>query len=418
MRIPLSRPDIGEREIAYVTRVLRSGQLSLGPCVAEFEEKFAAYAGTRYAVATNSGTSALHLGINALGIGPGDEVLTSAFSFVASTNCILYEHASPVFVDIDPMTLNLDPRAIQRTIARDYVWDARKGRLLNRRSGHALKAILPVHVFGAPCEMAPILEIAQEYDLRVLEDACEALGAKYRGKRVGTFGDAAVFAFYPNKQMTCAEGGMLVTDNVQIASLCRSLRNQGRDDDSAWLRHVRLGYNYRLSDLHCALGLAQLERIEELLAARERVAAAYSRGLSDIRHIKLPSDVPGMKRSWFVYVVQLPGRLGKSRRDALMSGLRERGIACQAYFPAIHLQPFFQAQEIAPGNPLPHTESASDRCLALPFFSTMTEEQINEVCSAIREILDDVAVHNDAVQKPFCDAALAADSIEAGNALR
>jgi perosamine synthetase len=418
MRIPLSRPDIGEREIEYVTRVLRSGQLSLGPCVAEFEEKFAAYVGTRYAVATNSGTSALHLGVKALGIGPEDDVLTSAFSFVASANCILYEHASPVFVDIDPTTLNLDPRAIQRTIVREYIWDARKGRLLNRRSGHTLKAILPVHVFGVPCEMAPILEVAQEYGLRVLEDVCEALGAEYRGQRVGTFGDAAVFAFYPNKQMTCAEGGMLATDDAHIASLCRSLRNQGRDEDSAWLRHVRLGYNYRLSDLHCALGLAQLERIEELLAARERVAAAYSRGLSGIRHIKLPSDVPDTKRSWFVYVVQLRGKLGKSRRDALMSGLRERGIACQAYFPAIHLQPFFQAQDVAPGSPLSHTESASDRCLALPFFSAMTEEQVTEVCVAIREILDEFAVCADAVEKPFCEAPHTTDSIEAGNALR
>jgi perosamine synthetase len=218
--------------------------------------------------------------------------------------------------------------------------------------------------------------------------------------------------------MTCAEGGMLVTDDAQIASLCRSWRNQGRDEDSAWLRHVRLGYNYRLSDLHCALGLAQLERIEELLAARERVAASYSRGLSAVRHIKLPSDVPDAKRSWFVYVVQLPGRLGKLRRDALISGLRKRGIACQTYFPAIHLQPFFQAQNLALESPLPHAESASEQCLALPFFSTMTEEQVTEVCSAIREILGDVAVHDNTVQKPFCDAALAADSIEAGNALR
>jgi perosamine synthetase len=416
MRIPLSRPDIGEREIEYVTRVLRSGQLSLGPCLAEFEEKFAVYAGRRYAVATNSGTSALHLGIKALGIGPEDDVLTSAFSFVASANCILYEQASPVFVDIDPATLNLDPQAIQRTIARDYVWEGRKGRLVNRRSGHTLKAILPVHVFGVPCEMAPILELAQEYGLRVLEDACEALGAGYRGRRVGTFGDAAVFAFYPNKQMTCAEGGMLVTDDAQIASLCRSLRNQGRDEDSAWLRHVRLGYNYRLSDLHCALGLAQLERIEELLAARERVAAAYSRGISAVRHIKLPSDGPDAKRSWFVYVVQLPGRLGKLRRDALMSGLRERGIACQAYFPAIHLQPFFQAQNILSGSPLPNTESAADRCLALPFFSTMTEEQVTEVCLAVREILGEITARVDRVEAPFCEPARIANSIEAGNA--
>jgi len=418
MRIPLSRPDIGEREIELVTRALRSGQLTLGPCLTEFEEKFAAYAGRRYAVSTNSGTSALHLGAKALGIGPQDDVLTSAFSFVASANCILYEHGSPIFVDIDPATLNLDPQAIQRTIARDYAWDSRRCQLINRRSGHMLKAILPVHVFGVPCEMAPILEAAREYGLRVLEDACEALGAEYRGRRVGTFGDAAVFAFYPNKQMTCAEGGMLVTDDSQIAGLCRSLRNQGRDEDSSWLRHIHLGYNYRLSDLHCALGLAQLERVEELLAARERVAVAYSRGLSAIRHIKVPRAFPDTKRSWFVYVVQLLGKLGKSRRDSLIAGLRERGIACQAYFPAIHLQPFFQDQDTAQRSSLPCTESAAERCLALPFFSTMTEEQVAEVCAAIREILEESAVHTNIVEEPSREAARVADSTETGNALR
>ena len=418
MRIPLSYPDIGEREIELVARVLRSGQLSLGPCLTEFEEKFAAYAGRRYAIAANCGTSALHLGVKALGIGPRDDVLTASFSFIASANCILYEQASPVFVDIDPATLNLDPRAIERTIACNYVWDGPKRQLVSRRTGHTLKAILPVHIFGLPCDMAPILEIAQEYGLRVLEDACEALGAEYRGRRVGTFGDASVFAFYPNKQITTAEGGMLVTDDAQIAALCRSLRNQGRDEDSAWLRHIRLGYNYRLSDLHCALGLAQLERIEELLAARERVAAAYLRGLSIVRKVKLPAELPGRKRSWFVYVIQLQGRLARSRRGSLMTGLRKRGIASQAYFPAIHLQPFFEAQGAGPGLSLPHTESASERCLALPFFASMTEEQVSEVCEAVRELLEATPDRSDIVEEPFCEAAHAADSIEMDDALR
>ena len=289
MRIPLSRPEVGEREIEYVTRALLSGCLSLGPWLAEFEERFAACAGTRFAVATNSGTSALHLCVKALGIGPEDEVLTSSFSFVASANCILYERAVPVFVDIDPTTLNLDPNELAKWISRNCTWESAHGRLMNRRTGRAVKAILPVHIFGLPCDMTPILEIAKRFNLRVLEDACEALGAEYGERRVGTFGDAAAFAFYPNKQMTTAEGGMVVTNDSRIAATCRSLRNQGRDDESGWLRHVQLGFNYRLSELHCALGLAQLERIKELLFARARVAAAYSRALAGIHRIILPA---------------------------------------------------------------------------------------------------------------------------------
>jgi perosamine synthetase len=385
--IPLSRPVIGEREIECVTRVLRSGALSLGPMVEEFEARFAAYVGTRYAVATNSGTSALHLGVRALGIGPEDEVLTTSFTFAASVNCLLYERAMPAFADIDPDTLNLSPARIRDVLARDYFWDRPLSRLVNRLSGRILKAIVPVHVFGLPCEMAPILELAREFNLDVLEDACEALGAEYRGRRAGTFGDAAVFAFYPNKQITTAEGGMIVTDNPQIAKLCRSLRNQGRDDDAGWLRHAHLGYNYRLSDLHAALGVAQLERIDDLLSARARVAALYSRSLADIPQIAPTRDPPETKRSWFVYVIRLRGSSAGHSRDYLMAGLRERGISCQAYFPAIHLQPYFRNIRLAPRRPLPQTESASERCVALPFFPSMTEEQVAEVCAAVPEIL-------------------------------
>jgi len=387
MRIPLSKPDIGEREIEYVTRVLRSGQLSLGPRLAEFEEEFAAYAGARFAVATNSGTSALHLCVRALGIGPEDEVLTSSFSFVASSNCLLYERALPSFVDIDPLTLNLDPEAMRGAIARYCTWERVKGRLVNRRTGRVIRAILPVHVFGLPCEMAQIAEIAREFNLRIIEDACEALGAEHRGRRVGTFGDAAAFAFYPNKQMTTAEGGMVVTNDARIAALCRSMRNQGRDDDSAWVRHVRLGYNYRLSDLHCALGLAQLERIEELLVARARAAGWYSRALGGMPQVVLPAEAPDAKRSWFAYVIQLQGAAAGSGRDGVMAGLRERGIACQAYFPPIHRQPYFRESVLAPLPPLPETESAAERCVALPFFSSMAEEQVLEVCAALRELV-------------------------------
>ncbi len=387
MRIPLSKPAIGEREIEYVTRVLQSGRLSLGPMLEEFEERFAAYVGTRYAIATNSGTSALHLCVKALGIGPDDEVLTTSFSFAASANCLLYERAMPAFVDIDPETFNIDPDEIRHALTRDYVWHRALRRPVNRRSGRVLKAILPVHVFGLPCAMQPILEIAQEFNLRVLEDACEALGAEYSGRRVGSFGDAAAFAFYPNKQITTAEGGMIVTNDPQIAKLCRSLRNQGRDEDAGWLRHTRLGYNYRLSDLHCALGVAQLERVDELLAARERVAGFYSRALRTIPQIVLPCAPPKSKRSWFVYAIRLQGSLVPNQRDMLMTGLRKRGIACQAYFPAIHRQPYFREVRLAPRRPLPHTDAASDCCLVLPFYPYMPQDDVAQVCAAVLEIL-------------------------------
>lgn len=385
MKIPLSKPDIGEREIELVTSVLSSGQLSLGPRVIEFERKFARYVGVEHAVAVNSGTSALHLCVKALGIGAGDEVLTTSFSFVASANCVLYEGARPVFVDIDTSTLNVEPAKINATIARDYVWDGK--RLTNRRSGRVLKAILPVHVFGLPCDMDPILQAADAFNLRVIEDSCEALGATYRGQPVGTFGDAGVFAFYPNKQMTTAEGGMIVTNDARIASACRSLRNQGRDESAGWLRHVELGYNYRLSELHCALGLAQLERLNQLLRSRDRVAECYGRGLAGIPELALPTVCPGRKRSWFVYVVRLLGPSAPRNRAKLMEDLAASGIACQTYFPAIHHQPYFRGFHSPSAAALPHTEAASETCLALPFFPAMTDEQVEEVCVTVRSSL-------------------------------
>jgi len=405
MKIPLSQPDIGEREIEYVTSVLRSGQLSLGPRLAEFEEKFADYVGTRYAVATNSGTSALHLCVKALGIGPGDEVLTTSFSFVASANSLLYEKAQPVFVDIQPSTLNIDPTAIREVLAHEYSWDRRKCRHTNRRTGQILKAILPVHVFGQPCDMAAILEIAREFNLHVLEDACEAVGAEYRGQPVGTFGDASVFAFYPNKQMTTAEGGMIATDDAQLASLCQSLRNQGRNDDAGWLTHSRLGYNYRLSEMHCALGIAQLERIDELLAARSRVAELYSRKLEGTPGILLPAELHTSQRSWFAYVIQVQGARPNIVRDQLMKGLRERGIGCQAYFPPIHLQPYFREAGLAPSRALPHTEWAAKSCLALPLFSAMSEDQVSEVCTNIHELMAEIGAASGAASVSYSPAA-------------
>lgn len=401
MRIPLSKPDIGSREIEYVTRTLRSGNLSNGALVNEFEERFAAYAGTRYAVATNSGTSALHLCVRALGIGASDEVITTSFSFVASANCLLYERAVPAFADIDPGTMNISPDHIREIIVHEYLYDRAKNLHINRWSRRVLKAILPVHVFGLPCDMAPILEIAREFNLMILEDACEALGAEYQGRRVGTFGEAAVFAFYPNKQMTTAEGGMIVTDDLKLAELCRSLRNQGRDESSEWLRHVYLGYNYRLSELHCALGIAQIERIEELLFARARIADLYSRALSQIPGIEIPYDPPGTKRSWFVYVIRLQGKSGAERRDLLMAGLRKRGIACQGYFPAIHSQTYFlELVDVMPRT-LPNTEWASASCIALPFFPTITNNQVAEVCAAVSEILNETRAGNESMNRKY-----------------
>jgi len=392
LNVPLSCPDITDLEVEYVTRVLRSGQLSLGPRVTEFEEKFAAYAGTRHAVAVNSGTSALHLAVRALGIGSGDEVLTTSFSFVASSSCLLYENALPAFVDIDPHTLNIDPCAIERFIQQSCVVDSKSGVLIDSRTGCRVRAILPVHVFGLPCDMGPLMELARTYKLHVIEDACEALGAEYHGRRVGTLGDAGVFAFYPNKQMTTGEGGMLVTDDERIAMLCRSMRNQGRAAERDWLQHLRLGYNYRLSDIHSALGLAQLERIDDLLGGRARVAARYEQALGGHPLIKLPPSVPDCRRSWFVYPIQLLSSGAASLRDRVLTALRGRGIACQAYFPAIHLQPYLREHPLVQQDPLPYTEEASSTCLTLPMFSSATEEQIDYVCRMLLEILEQESV--------------------------
>jgi len=389
MRVPLSKPDIGEREINYVTEVLRSGRLSLGPKLKEFEEKFAAFSGVRYAIATSSGTAALHLCIRALGIGPQDEVITTPFSFVASTNCILYEGASPVFLDIDPLTLNLDPKQVRRFLRQCCGLDSRRGAIVDKGTGRTVRAILPVHVFGLPCDMDPIMDLAQQYGLSVIEDACEALGAEYRGRRVGTFGDAAVFAFYPNKQMTTGEGGMIVTDSEEIAQVCRSLRNQGRDEGSSWLRHDRLGFNYRLSDVHSALGLAQLERIEELLAARERAASLYARALEKNGAIQIPSEFDGFKRSWFVYVVQLNFAAPRATRERIIARLRECGIDCQIYFPAIHKQSYLAGKVRMPLGPLFRAEAASDRCFAIPFFSGITSKEIEYVADRLSAILEE-----------------------------
>lgn len=385
MSIPLAKPDIGEREISYVTEVLRSGDLSLGPRVPEFEERFASLVGTRYAVAVNSGTSALHLCIRALGIGSDDEVITTSFSFVASTNCILYERALPVFLDIDSRTLNLNPAQVEQFLALNC--ERRSEGTFDKHTGRRVKAILPVHVFGLPCEMDEITRLADEYGLQIIEDACEALGASFQGRSVGTFGNVATFAFYPNKQLTTAEGGMIVTDDARIRSACQAMRNQGRDAASEWLRHDRLGFNYRLSDLHSALGVAQLERWDEIQSRRATVARWYEEALSQIPWIHLPFTDELVRRSWFVFSVQLREGLPLGLRDRLIGALRQAGVSCQAYFPAIHQQPYLGSADRHIPFPLRCTESAAARCIALPFYGGLRLDQVKFVCATLGQVL-------------------------------
>lgn len=384
LSIPLSRPDITARERRRVLEVLRTPDLSLGPRLAEFEAKFAAYIGSRYAVAVNSGTSGLHLCVRASGLGDGDEVLTTPFSFVASANCLLFENVRPVFVDIDRKSYNLDLARLEEAV--------RKHRRRKR-----LKAMLPVHVFGRPCDLPDIMRLAQENDLTVIEDACEAVGAeikinatkkgKQEWKKAGTFGRCGVFGFYPNKQMTTGEGGMIVTDDRRLAELCRSLRNQGRSRSGSWLRHERLGYNYRLSDINCALGIAQLERIEDLLRKRERVARLYEEKLRDVPDVATPQPEPGKRISWFVYVVRLSDRFRRADRDLVLKKLRQSGIGCSDYFSPIHLQPFYRRTFGYRRGDFPVAESVAERTIALPFYNNLTETEVDVVGETLKNIL-------------------------------
>lgn len=380
--IPLSSPDIGDREIEYVTQVLRSGHLSLGPVLARFEERFAEALGTKYAVAASSGTSALHMCVRAMDLRHGMEVLTTSFSFVASVNCLLYERVYPRLIDIDPSTLNIDCARIREFLETKCKRN-RQGDWIDGETGLQVKAILPVHVFGLPADMDAILSLAKEYNLDVLEDACEAIGAQHRERFAGTMGRSGVFGFYPNKQITTGEGGMIVTNDPLIADRCRSLRNQGRDADGQWLKHTSLGFNYRMSDLQAAVGLAQLERLPELLAKRAATADRYLRLLSDVPFLKLPCDAVDGKRSWFVFVIQVATNDARQARDALRQSLQSAEIATQVYFPAIHQQPYFR-ELFGNSFALPVTEHASDTCLALPFSAQLTETEVRFVADAVR----------------------------------
>jgi perosamine synthetase len=386
--VPLARPDITRKEIRTVLEVLKTPYLSFGPRLEEFEKKFAEYIGSRYAIAVNSGTSGLHLSIKSLGIGENDAVITTPFSFIASANCILYENALPIFVDIDQRTFNIDSYRIQEFLKKECRRDKKTGKPVHRRTGKNVKAILPVHVFGHPCEMNQIMELVREYQLYVIEDACEAIGAEYYGKRVGSIGDVGVFAFYPNKQITTGEGGIITTNDEHLAMLCRSMRNQGRDHYGGWLAHRRLGYNYRISDINCALGISQLERIEEILKKREKVARRYNTLLNGI--VKIPVTLNGSKRSWFVYVICLPDSYTKKIRDKILIELVNKGIGCSNYFPPIHLQPFYRDNFRYHKGDFEITEKISGRTIVLPFHNNLKKTEIDYVVSNFKEILSRV----------------------------
>jgi dTDP-4-amino-4,6-dideoxygalactose transaminase len=362
--IPLAAPVLGAAEEQAVLRVLRSGRLSLGPLLDEFERRFAAYLGAAHASAVSSGTAGLHLALRAVGVSDGDEVVTSPFSFVASANAIVYERARPVFVDIDPRTLTIDV-------------DAAASAVTDRTS-----ALLPVHIFGWPADVAGLERIG----LPIVEDAAEALGARFPdGVAVGARGHPAVFAFYANKQLTTGEGGMVTFGDAALKERIDSERNQGRAPDMDWLDHDRLGFNYRLTEIACAIGLAQLDRLDELLAARARVATAYHEALGGIEGLQLLCpDEGGAVRGWFVYTVALPRGVD---RDATIRELRARGVQSKPYLPAIHLMSYYrEAFGHRPGE-FPVCEDIAERSLALPFFPGLTGGQVERVASALSAVL-------------------------------
>jgi perosamine synthetase len=373
--IPLAQPDITQREIDAVVDVLHTPTLSIGPKIEEFERQCAQLSGRRHGVGVSSGTAGLHCAMIAAGVGEGHEVITTPFSFVASANCILYVNAKPVFVDIDPQTLNMDVDKVAAAITP------------------RTKGIVGVEVFGHPGGMTELEQLAQRHELVLIEDACEGFGGHFAERAIGSFGRAGVFAFYPNKQITTGEGGMIVTDDDSFAAACRALRNQGREGMS-WLAHQRLGYNYRLSEINAAMGLAQMSRLEEILANRRRVAHQYINRLMTNRYLILPTLQDDTHMSWFVFVVRLNDLFNPGDRDLIMKELRAEGIGCNNYFPPIHLQPYMIDRfGFKPGD-FPVCEYVSARTLALPFFSQMTGRQIDRVCEVLDAALERVLVGN------------------------
>lgn len=381
--IPLSRPDITSQEIEAVTAVMRSGRLSIGPAQEQFEAAVAARSNASYGVACSSGTAGLHMALLALGIGPGDEVVTTPFSFIASSNPILMVGATPVFVDICPKTLNMDPEKVAGAITR------------------RTKAIMAVECLGNPAYMEQYAAIAARHEIVMIEDCCEALGCTHKGRPAGSFGRVGVFGFYPNKQITTGEGGMIVTDDKRLADMCRSLRSQGRPVASgsqgaaaiaspgagSWLYHERLGYNYRLSEIHAALGVVQMRRLDEIMRKRQAVAEMYMRRLMGNPDIALPTIEPETVMSWFVYVVRLATSYTREERDRVIAGMRRHDVGAGDYFPCIHLQPFYREQFGFKVGDYPISESVSNRTLALPFYNDLTEKDVDYVCSTLELML-------------------------------
>lgn len=363
-QVPLAQPNIGALERELVDEVLRGDTLAMGPFTEEFEERVAALAGRRHGVAVSSGTAGLHLAVRAMGIGAGDEVVTTPFSFVASSNCVLYEGGTPVFVDIEEDRLGLDPERAAAAVT------------------DRTRAILPVDVFGNACRLPELAALAQRCGIGVIEDSCEALGSQLDGRPLGSWGRVGVFAFYPNKQITTGEGGLVVTDDDELAADIRSQRNQGRDADGTWLRHVRLGYNYRLDEMSAALGVAQLRRYDELRAGRQRAFAAYRERLAGHDWLRLPSAAPGADVDWFVYVIRLDDRID---RDRLIGQLADHGVAARPYFSPIHLQPFYRERFGFAAGDFPVTERVAASTLAIPFSSRLTDDQADQVCEALVE---------------------------------
>jgi perosamine synthetase len=394
--IPMSSPDLTDAEREAVATVLRTPNLSMGKEIQGFEEAFRQFSGSKHAIGVNSGTAGLHLCVRAAGVEPGDLVVTTPFSFVASTNVILFEGAIPVFVDVDPVTGNLDTAQL-RQVVNDLSEGGQKARGWLPRLGaqdvasksrampSLLKAILPVDVFGQPAEMDPILDVAREYHLHIIEDSCEALGAEYKGAKAGTLGDYGVYAFYPNKQITTGEGGMIITNDDQAAALMRALRNQGRAPGDTWLQHTHLGYNYRLDEMSAALGRVQMSRLGELLARRDQVAGWYAERLAEIPGVMTPQIAPSTTRvSWFVYVVRFAPGID---RDRLAAELGRRGVPARPYFLPIHLQPYMVERFGYRVGDFPVTEDLGRRGLALPFSGVMSEGQVDLVCQQLRQVL-------------------------------
>ena len=366
--IQLSYPWLDEREEELVAEVLQSGRLSLGPTIERFEEEFAAAVGAPYAAAVSSGTAGLHLLCVTAGIGPGDEVVTSPYSFVASANCAIYEGATPVFADVDRRTLNLDPAAVEAALTE------------------RTRAVLAVDIYGYPCELDELRALCDARGIVLIEDACEALGARYRGRPIGSHGPPAVFAFYPNKQITTGEGGMVTTHSESEWRLLRSLRNQGRADSGGWLEHARLGFNYRIDDIRAAIGLGQLEKLDTILASRSEVAARYGELLGAIPGLELPcADDAAHERSWFVYVVALPAG---ADREEVIRALEARGVQTARYLPCIHLQPYMRERfGFRPGL-CPVAEDLASRTLALPFHARLPARDQEYVAEVLRGALE------------------------------